>query len=155
MFATSITIEGLDACRFELVTPFGRAAVRLPVPGLYNVYNAVAAAAAACATGVVPLPRIVAGLEQFDPAFGRFEHVAVNGRDAVLLLIKNPAGANEVVRTLVRDREPKELLLALNDRIADGRDVSWIWDVDFELFDGQHQPCGRRRARARPRWRCG
>ena len=136
MAARAVEIDGLEGCRFELVTPLGAAAVRLPVPGLYNVYNAVAAAAAACATGVVSLPRIVAGLERFDPAFGRFEHIRLGNRDAVLVLIKNPAGANEVVRTLIRDAEPKRLLVALNDRIADGRDVSWIWDVDFELFDG-------------------
>ena len=134
--ATNVRIDGLEACRFDLVTPLGRAAVRLPVPGLYNVYNAVAAAAAACASGVVSLDRIVQGLERFDPAFGRFEHVTIGGRDAVLVLIKNPAGANEVVRTLISDGEPKRLLLGLNDRIADGRDVSWIWDVDYELFDG-------------------
>ena len=60
-------------------------------------------------------------------------------RDAVLLLIKNPAGANEVIRTLAADGRPKQLLLALNDRIADGRDVSWIWDVDFELLAGNVQ----------------
>ncbi len=77
--------------------------MRLPVPGLYNVYNAVAAAAAACATGVVSLERIVTGLERFDPAFGRFERLHLDGRDAVLVLVKNPAGANEVVRTLIRD----------------------------------------------------
>ncbi len=134
--ASAVQIDGLEACRFDLVTPLGTAPVRLPVPGLYNVYNAVAAAAAACATGVVSLERIVEGLEQFDPAFGRFEHLQIGAREAVLVLIKNPAGANEVVRTLIRDGEPKRMLLALNDRIADGRDVSWIWDVDYELFDG-------------------
>ena len=134
--ASAVQIDGLEACRFDLVTPLGTAPVRLPVPGLYNVYNAVAAAAAACATGVVSLERIVEGLEQFDPAFGRFEHLQIGEREAVLVLIKNPAGANEVVRTLIRDGEPKRMLLALNDRIADGRDVSWIWDVDYELFDG-------------------
>ncbi len=136
VYATAVEIDGLEGCRFELVTPFGRAAVRLPVPGLYNVYNAVAAAAAACATGVVGLDRMVSSLDRFDPAFGRFEQLRLGERDAVLVLIKNPAGANEVVRTLMRDPQPKRLLIALNDRIADGRDVSWIWDVDFELFDG-------------------
>ena len=111
--------------------------MRLPVPGLYNVYNAVAAAAAACATGCRVAGADRGGLERFDPAFGRFERLQLDGRDAVLVLVKNPAGANEVVRTLIRDGEPKRVLLALNDRIADGRDVSWIWDVDFELFYGQ------------------
>jgi lipid II isoglutaminyl synthase (glutamine-hydrolysing) len=49
-----------------------------------------------------------------------------------MLLIKNPAGANEVVRTLVEGGAPRTAVIALNDEIADGRDVSWIWDVDFE-----------------------
>jgi len=101
---------------------------------MYNVYNALAATAAAHALGGVELDRMVAGLERFDPAFGRFERVSVDGEDVLLLLVKNPAGGNEVLRTLAVDERPKRLLLALNDRTADGRDVSWIWDVDFELL---------------------
>jgi lipid II isoglutaminyl synthase (glutamine-hydrolysing) len=132
--ATNVELEGLEASRFDLVTPLGTAPVRLPVPGLYNVYNAVAAAAAACASGVAGIDRIAAALERFDPAFGRFERLSLDGRDAVVILIKNPAGANEVVRTLTRDGDAKTLMVALNDRIADGRDTSWVWDVDFELL---------------------
>jgi lipid II isoglutaminyl synthase (glutamine-hydrolysing) len=76
-------------------------------------------------------------LQGFSAAFGRFERIAVGDRTLLVLLIKNPAGANEVVRTLVTAGAPRLLLLALNDEIADGRDVSWIWDVDFEpLLDG-------------------
>jgi UDP-N-acetylmuramyl tripeptide synthase len=56
----------------------------------------------------------------------------VDGREVVLLLAKNPAGANENVRTLMLEPGEHDLLVALNDRIADGRDVSWIWDVDWE-----------------------
>jgi lipid II isoglutaminyl synthase (glutamine-hydrolysing) len=130
--AADVRLLGLDASEFELRTPLGAARVRLPVPGLYNVENALAAAAAACALGSVALERIVTGLERFDPAFGRFERMRIGGRDAVLLLVKNPAGANEAIRTLAQDSSPKRMLIALNDRVADGRDVSWIWDVDFE-----------------------
>ncbi|MGN6380310.1 MAG: MurT ligase domain-containing protein [Gaiellales bacterium] len=130
--AAEIRMHGLESCTFSLKTPIGDAEVRLPIPGLYNVYNALAAAAAACALGRVPLERIVSGLERFDPAFGRFEELVVDGRPVVLLLVKNPAGANEVIRTLAGDAAPKQLVVALNDRIADGRDVSWIWDVDWE-----------------------
>jgi UDP-N-acetylmuramyl tripeptide synthase len=71
-------------------------------------------------------------LQGFSAAFGRFERIAVGDRSLLVLLIKNPAGANEVVRTLVAAGPPSLLLIALNDEIADGRDVSWIWDVDFE-----------------------
>jgi UDP-N-acetylmuramyl tripeptide synthase len=84
----------------------------------------------------IGLDQIKTGLERFSPAFGRFERIALGERNALMLLIKNPAGANEVVRTLVDAGVPPTLLVALNDGIADGRDVSWIWDVDFEpLFD--------------------
>jgi len=139
VWADTVEAQGLDGTRFVLRTPVGDAAVELPMPGLYNVYNALAAAAAACAAGGVDIARIASGLEAFDAAFGRFERLTVAGRDAVLLLAKNPAGANELIRTLAADARPKQLLLALNDRIADGRDVSWIWDVDFELLAGHVQ----------------
>jgi lipid II isoglutaminyl synthase (glutamine-hydrolysing) len=105
--------------------------VELKLPGLYNVYNAVAAAALARSLGA-ELDEIAAGLERFSAAFGRFERVAVGDKRILLLLVKNPAGANEAVRTLVEGGTPTVLVAALNDEIADGRDVSWIWDVDFE-----------------------
>jgi lipid II isoglutaminyl synthase (glutamine-hydrolysing) len=132
-----IRADGLTGVSFRLSTPLGEEDVRLPMPGLYNVYNALAAAALAVhAAGVSP-QRIRAGLERFSAAFGRFERVELSGRPAILLLIKNPAGTNEVIRTLAQEPAKKTLLIALNDRIADGRDVSWIWDVDFELLTAQ------------------
>jgi lipid II isoglutaminyl synthase (glutamine-hydrolysing) len=139
VWADTLDPLGLDGTRFVLRTPLGDADVELPMPGLYNVYNALAAAAAACAVGGVDVARIGRGLERFDAAFGRFERLRVGDRDAVLLLAKNPAGANELIRTLATESRPKQLLVALNDRIADGRDVSWIWDVDFELLAGHVQ----------------
>ena len=54
-----------------------------------------------------------------------------------MLLVKNPAGANEVLRTVALEDGPLRVLAVLNDRIADGRDVSWIWDADYELLDGR------------------
>jgi len=71
-------------------------------------------------------------VEAFTAAFGRFERIQVGDRRLLMLLIKNPAGANEAVRTLVEGSSPRLAVIALNDAIADGRDVSWIWDVDFE-----------------------
>ena len=101
------------------------------LPGLYNVYNALAAASLALSLGVA-LDDVAAGLERFSAAFGRFERFAVRDRRVLLVLIKNPAGANEAIRTLDDGGVPPTLVVALNDAIADGRDVSWIWDVDFE-----------------------
>jgi lipid II isoglutaminyl synthase (glutamine-hydrolysing) len=129
--AREIELDGLEGVSFELLTPRGSCPVELAVPGLYNVYNALAAASLALALSV-PLEQIRAGLQGFSAAFGRFERIAIDGRTLLVLLIKNPAGANEVVRTLVAADPPRVLLVALNDEIADGRDVSWIWDVDFE-----------------------
>jgi UDP-N-acetylmuramyl tripeptide synthase len=101
------------------------------VPGLYNVYNALAAASLAGRLGAT-LDEIAAGLDRYNAAFGRFERIAVGDRRLLMLLIKNPAGANEAVRTIVDGGAPSLAVIALNDAIADGRDVSWIWDVDFE-----------------------
>ncbi len=129
--ARSIELRGLDGASFELVTPGGSARVQLALPGLYNVYNALAAASLALALKV-PLAEIVAGLERAAAAFGRFERIEIDGKRLLMLLIKNPAGANEAVRTLLEGGTPPVVLVALNDAIADGRDVSWIWDVDFE-----------------------
>jgi UDP-N-acetylmuramyl tripeptide synthase len=134
--ATDVTLEGLRAARFTLRTPAGAVPVALPLPGLYNVYNALAAAALAT-TLDVPLAQIVDGLQSTRAAFGRAETVRLEGRDMQILLIKNPAGANEVLRTLALEPGEHDLLGVLNDKIADGRDVSWIWDADFELLAGQ------------------
>ena len=129
--ARDVRLEGLDGTTFELVTPSGARRVRLALPGLYNVYNALAAASLALALDS-SLDAVHAGLERFRAAFGRFEWIRIGDRTLLMLLVKNPAGANEAVRTLVDGGPPRVALVALNDEIADGRDVSWIWDVDFE-----------------------
>jgi lipid II isoglutaminyl synthase (glutamine-hydrolysing) len=129
--ATEIELNGLDSVSFTLALPGESRRVYLRVPGLYNVYNALAAASLAHSLGSTA-DEIVTGLERFDAAFGRFERITVGDRRVLMLLIKNPAGANEAVRTIVDGGAPGAAVIALNDRIADGRDVSWIWDVDFE-----------------------
>jgi UDP-N-acetylmuramyl tripeptide synthase len=132
----SLALEGLESASFDLVTPSGTRRVSLQLPGLYNVYNALGAASLALELGAT-LDDVVTGSEPFSGAFGRFERIAIGDRRLLMLLIKNPAGANEAIRTLVDGRPPRRLVVALNDAIADGRDVSWIWDVDFEpLFGG-------------------
>ncbi len=129
--AREIELNGLDSSSFDLVTTDGTTRVRLRLPGLYNVYNALAASAVALALGAT-LDEVGTGLAGFGGAFGRFERIVADGREVVVLLIKNPAGANEAIRTLLEGDVPPVFVLALNDAIADGRDVSWIWDVDFE-----------------------
>ncbi len=83
------------------------------------------------------MAEIVTGLENTRAAFGRAETVTVAGRETRIMLVKNPAGANEVLRTLALEPGNHDLLGVLNDKIADGRDVSWIWDADFELLAGR------------------
>jgi lipid II isoglutaminyl synthase (glutamine-hydrolysing) len=134
--ATRVELEGMRGSRFTLRTPHGELTVRLPLPGLYNVYNAVGAAATALELGV-PLATLGEALEGFGGAFGRVETIPVGGRQLSILLIKNPAGANEVLRTLILEDGELDLWIALNDNIADGRDISWIWDADFDVLAGR------------------
>jgi UDP-N-acetylmuramyl tripeptide synthase len=136
--ARAVALSGLERSSFDLVTPAGTRRVSLALPGLYNVYNALAAASLALVLGA-SLDEIQAGLARFQGAFGRFERIVAGDRTVLLLLVKNPAGANEVLRTLADAGPPGRLLVALNDEIADGRDVSWIWDVDFEPLIGSLQ----------------
>jgi UDP-N-acetylmuramyl tripeptide synthase len=131
--ANHITLQGIRGARFELRTPAGVADVDLPLPGLYNVYNALAAAALGLALGA-PLDDVVAGLQGVSPAFGRAETVRLGDRDLSILLVKNPAGANEVLRTLTLEPGEHDVFAVLNDNVADGRDVSWVWDADFEVI---------------------
>lgn len=118
----------------------GEVAFGLTLPGLYNAANAAAAACAAIALGVGAGP-IVRGLETARAAFGRLERVVFEGpRTAHLMLVKNPAGLNEVAR-LIRDAVGVHpAVIALNDNTADGHDVSWIWDADFEALVGLLEP---------------
>jgi UDP-N-acetylmuramyl tripeptide synthase len=134
--ARDISLEGVRGARFTLHTPAGEREIALPLPGLYNVYNALGAAALALALGA-GLDDVAAGLQAVSPAFGRAETVTVGGRELSILLVKNPAGANEVLRTLVLEPGEHDVFAVLNDNIADGRDVSWVWDADFEVLAGR------------------
>jgi UDP-N-acetylmuramyl tripeptide synthase len=135
--ATRIELHGMSGSSFTAGTPDGELAIELPLPGLYNVYNALAAIAAALELGV-EAGKIAPALGEMRGAFGRVETVEIDATPVSILLIKNPAGTNEVLRTLQLEAADRDLDLwiGLNDRIADGRDVSWIWDADFELLAG-------------------
>ena len=133
--AASVTLEGASS-RLRLAGPAGGDAfdpIVVPLPGLYNAYNALAALAAARALEI-PLATAVRAIASFRPAFGRLEAVEAEGRTLRLVLVKNPAGFNAAIAALLETRRRPRLLAALNDRDADGRDVSWIWDADFETL---------------------
>ena len=100
-----------------------------PLEGVYNIYNTLAAFLAAKTVGI-SVEKIREGLKKFTPAFGRLERIG----NIKILLSKNPTGFNESLRTVEASVDKCPVLFALNDRIPDGRDISWIWDVDFEEY---------------------
>ena len=133
--ATRIEQEA-EGTRLAIATPGGEVSALLPLAGLYNAYNALAAVATAWALNIGS-NATGRGLGSFTAAFGRQERLTVGGRRVQVILAKNPAGLNEVLRTITADGGEIDVALFLNDDIADGRDVSWIWDVDFELLAGK------------------
>jgi UDP-N-acetylmuramyl tripeptide synthase len=129
--AEDIELDGLD--RIGLTAAGTR--INVPLGGLYNVYNALAAFAAGGALGLEP-DYMAERLRTASAAFGRQERFERDGRRFTMMLAKNPTGFNEIIREAERV-SGRRFLIGLNDRIADGRDVSWIWDVDFELLAGR------------------
>lgn len=131
--ARDVRLHGADGATLTIDHGEATVSVSTNLPGLYNVYNVTAAAAAALSLGVAP-ETVGRGIMATAPAFGRGERVMIDGREALLLLAKNPAGFNEVLRTVLMAEEAPVVLIAINDLIADGRDISWLWDVDFEML---------------------
>lgn len=105
--------------------------VKLPLDGIYNAYNAAAALSVAIVLGIDSNVAARA-LEHTKPAFGRTELVEVGGKRVQLLLVKNPSGFNQIIKTFLNNNKDARVMIAINDNFADGRDVSWLWDVDFE-----------------------
>lgn len=120
----------------RIATPHGDMLIEIALAGLYNVYNLLAAASAALAAGI-PLDALPRAMRDFSAAFGRQERFEIDGRHVVMLLAKNPTGLNQALHTIAGADQPVRALVLLNDGEADGRDVSWIWDADFELLARQ------------------
>jgi UDP-N-acetylmuramyl tripeptide synthase len=133
VYVDRITQTDERGSTLHIVTPAGDFEARLQIPGLYNVYNALAAVAGALTMGV-SLPAIRQGLESTTSQFGRMELIKINERDVFMALVKNPAGFNSVIQTVMQSGPRKNLIIAINDLYADGTDVSWLWDVDFEAL---------------------
>ena len=131
--AQTVVLDGLGGSRFKLRIGGHSAAVNLPLPGLFNVYNALGAALVATVLGI-SFDDIVGGLETTPVAFGRGEVILAGDAEIRILLTKNPAGTNAVIHALVAAGVELDLLFGLNDRPQDGRDVSWVWDADFEYW---------------------
>lgn len=112
--------------------------ISLALPGMFNVYNALAAAALCFKLQVDPA-FIKAGLCEYSTLFGRSERISLKGKQILIQLIKNPAGASQAVRAAAADQTGR-YLIAINDNFADGRDISWLWDAEFEVLSGCRGP---------------
>lgn len=134
---------GFDGVEVAVETPNGMDSFSLRIPGLHNAVNALAAIAAASELGI-PLATTVKALSESRSAYGRAEPIEVDGRAVRLLLSKNPAALTGSLSLIAQsqpgDSEPSPILFGLNDKTADGRDVSWIWDVDFARILGRQHP---------------
>jgi UDP-N-acetylmuramyl tripeptide synthase len=134
--ATHVRLDGIQGSDFRLEAPEGKIDCRVHLPGIYNLANALAASAAylTLAGNIADIPQV---LEETTPAFGRGERLTYKGKELRILLVKNPTGLTEVIHALLAQPGPKHLLLALNDGIADGQDISWIWDAEVERLQGE------------------
>ena len=137
MIAKNVKVHA-SGSRFDLfIDDRSTTDVTVPLPGLFNVYNALAAAAAASQLGV-SIEAIRRGLKDYKTLFGRSEKITLNNRPVLIQLIKNPAGASQAMSAVVGD-EHARILIAINDNLADGRDISWLWDADFEQLAAHKQ----------------
>lgn len=137
--AKSVKLKGLDGSSFGFRIQNSEFRINLPLPGLYHIYDAITALA--CASFLkIPKNISISSLKNYLPAFGRFEKISLqpsrlHRKNGFIFLIKNPAGATQVFETIAPQIEKEDrLLIALNDNLADGTDVSWIWDANFEIL---------------------
>ena len=117
---------------FDLIFRGESIEVTLNLPGVYNVYNALLAASVFLAAGT-SLEKVAQGLTLYRGAFGRSQTIDINGVESNIYLIKNPKGCSEVLHMVKNDKNSLYLII-INDNYADGRDVSWLWDADFEAL---------------------
>lgn len=133
VYAEKLALHGTEGATISLALPRSRLSVNVGLPGIYNVYNTLAALAC-CSALDIPNDALQQGIESLAAAFGRIERIDIDGKQAFLALVKNPVGFNEVLHMLFLESTPKYLIIIVNDNIADGTDISWLWDVDFELL---------------------
>jgi UDP-N-acetylmuramyl tripeptide synthase len=126
-----------DHLSFKVRSGGGEIILQAPMRGFYNVYNILAAVAAASTLGM-PMEQLKVALLDYKPVTGRMEEFELAGKPCTLALIKNPAGVNEVLKTILTSERDKSVAIAINDLAADGRDVSWLWDADFARLDDPH-----------------
>jgi lipid II isoglutaminyl synthase (glutamine-hydrolysing) len=132
--AAKVELRGAVSSRLQLTAPVGETVLEVPFPGLYNAYNALAAAAAAIGCRIPD--SACSAIQDCRPGSFRMERVAVAGHDVHLVLAKNANGFTEVLRALLADGQPKRMMLGLNVCAGKQPDTSWIWDADFHSLRG-------------------
>ncbi|AUG57997.1 Mur ligase family protein [Acetivibrio saccincola] len=132
---TCLKIDELNSSYTEMEFSIGEEnyKTKINLPGLYNVYNALAAISLAHILEVTP-ESIINSLKSFESTFGRMETIKTDGKAIKLILVKNPAGFNQVINFLLAEPKKNQIAFLVNDKPGDGIDVSWLWDVDFEEF---------------------
>lgn len=120
----------------EVCGPAGCESVHTPQPTPYAAYNLVAAYALCREVGI-PTADFQRAQDAFNPRNGRLQRYRLGGRDVLLNLAKNPTGFNQNLKIVEADQGPKMVAFFINDQVADGHDISWIWDIDFEELAGQ------------------
>ena len=127
---------GPSGVTMEVCGPTGCESVHTPQPTPYAAYNLVASYALCREVGI-PTADFQRAQDAFNPRNGRLQRYRLGGRDVLLNLAKNPTGFNQNLKIVEADRGPKMVAFFINDQVADGRDISWIWDIDFEELAGQ------------------
>lgn len=133
LMAEKIKFDGLEGSYFTVKYGKEDTAVNLPLPGTYHIYDFIAAFAVGN-TLLWPVQKMIDSLKDFKPAFGRVEKIQLDkDHNGYIFLIKNPTGADQVFNTIQPEmKKNSRLFMALNDNLADGTDVSWIWDAQLE-----------------------
>lgn len=135
VYVTEVVSSDLDSTTVKLRMSSDEKLLRINLPGGYNVYNAISAAAVAKGMGIDE-DKIITALSSFECGFGRMENFDIGGKNVRMILIKNPAGCNQVLNFLTNTVKEKCLFVTIvNDRISDGTDISWLWDANFEKLE--------------------
>lgn len=133
-----IMMEGSASSTISITTDTAKYVANINIPGRYNIYNALAAATFAETLGLAH-ETVIKALANFECGFGRMESIEADGKEIKVILVKNPTGFNQVLQFMRTDTSGSVVAFLINDLLADGTDISWLWDVDFELLASNQQ----------------
>ena len=140
---TCLSVDNLNSAYSDILVSFGDSNndgeinpcnVRINLPGIYNIYNALAAAALGYMLDF-PVGTLTGAMSNFEHGFGRMETIKTKNKTIKIILVKNPSGFNQVLTYLLTEEQKFQISFIVNDKSADGIDISWLWDVDFEKLE--------------------